>query len=155
MYHCSKKLVTCKEHCCFDHSDFPAHSMFTSDVCWGSLGTSIFGNSSSAASNTRSRLPSGLSFRFLWLWLSTLKTKINHKKVIDLGSSVTCPQYTCIEFSFVKFKFLYQGSRKPFLGCGVSKNIGHHGWHTSKSFQIKFAKFLQIEKSIEFRCILT
>ena len=32
MYQCSKKLVTCKEHCCFDHSDFPAHSMFTSDV---------------------------------------------------------------------------------------------------------------------------
>ena len=71
MYQCSKKLVTCKEHCCFDHSDFPAHSMFTSDVCWGSLGTSIFGNSSSAASNTRSRLPSRLSFRFLWLWLKT------------------------------------------------------------------------------------
>ena len=43
MYQCSKKLVTCKEHCCFDHSDFPAHSMFTSDVCRGSLGTSILG----------------------------------------------------------------------------------------------------------------
>ena len=69
MYQCSKKLATCKEHCCFDHSDFSAHSMFTSDVCWGSLGTSIFGNSSSAASNTRSRLPSWLSFGFLWLCL--------------------------------------------------------------------------------------
>ena len=68
MYQCSKKLATCKEHCCFDHSDFLAHSMFTSDVCWGSLGTSIFGNSSSAANNTRSRLPSRLSFRFFWLW---------------------------------------------------------------------------------------
>ena len=67
MYQCSKKLVTCKEYCCFDHSDFPAHSLFTSDVCWGSLGTSIFGNSNSAASSTRSRLPSRLSFRFLWL----------------------------------------------------------------------------------------
>ena len=42
MYQCSKKLVTGKEHCHFDHSDFPAHSMFTFDVCWGSLGTSIF-----------------------------------------------------------------------------------------------------------------
>ena len=42
--------------------------MFTSDVCWGSLSTSIFGNLSSAANNTRSRLPSKLSFRFLWLW---------------------------------------------------------------------------------------
>ena len=53
---------------CFDHSDFPAHSMFTFDVCWDSLGTSIFGNSSSATNNIRSRLPSRLSFRFLWLW---------------------------------------------------------------------------------------
>ena len=68
MYQCSKKLVKYKEYSCFDHSDFPAHSMFTSDVCWGSLGTSIFGNSSSAANNTWSRLPSRLFFRFLWLW---------------------------------------------------------------------------------------
>ena len=30
MYQCSEKLGTCKEHCCFDHSDFPAHLMFTS-----------------------------------------------------------------------------------------------------------------------------
>ena len=66
MYQCSKKLVKHKEYSCFDHSDFLAHSMFTFDVCWGSLGTSIFGNSSSAANNTRSRLPSRLSFRFLW-----------------------------------------------------------------------------------------
>ena len=68
MYQCSKKLVTCKEHCCFDNSEFPANLIFTSDVCWGSLGTSIFANSSSAASNTQSRPPSRLSFRFLWLW---------------------------------------------------------------------------------------
>ena len=61
MYQCSKKLVKYKEYSCFDHSDFPAHSMFTFDVCWGSLGTSIFRNSSSAANNTRSRLPSRLS----------------------------------------------------------------------------------------------
>ena len=47
-----------------------AHSMFTFDVCWGSLGTSIFGNSSPVANNTRSRLPSRLSFRFLWLWFN-------------------------------------------------------------------------------------
>ena len=40
----------------------------TFDVCWGSLGTSIFGNSSSATNNTQSRLPSRLSFCFLWLW---------------------------------------------------------------------------------------
>ena len=56
-----------KEYCCFDHSNFPVHSMFTFDVCWGSLSTSIFRNSSSAASSTRSRLRSRLSFRFLWL----------------------------------------------------------------------------------------
>ena len=45
-----------KEYSCYDHSDFPAHSMFTSDVCWDNLGTSIFGNSSSVANNARSRL---------------------------------------------------------------------------------------------------
>ena len=36
MYQCSKKLVTCKEHCCFDHSDFPAqclHLMYA-EVAW-------------------------------------------------------------------------------------------------------------------------
>ena len=41
MYQCSKKLATYKEYCCFDHSDYLARSMFTFDVCWGSLGTSI------------------------------------------------------------------------------------------------------------------
>ena len=35
MHQCSKKLATSKEHCCFDHSDFPAHSVFTSDVSSG------------------------------------------------------------------------------------------------------------------------
>ena len=47
---------------CFD---FAAHSMFTFDEFWGSLGTSIFEKSRSAANNTRSRLPFRLSFRFL------------------------------------------------------------------------------------------
>ena len=46
---------------CFD---FPAHSMSTFGESWGSLGTIIFGNSSSAANNTRSRLTSRLSFGF-------------------------------------------------------------------------------------------
>ena len=48
-------------------TDFPAHSMFTFDEFFGSPGTSIFGNLSSAANNTRSRLPFRLSFRFLSL----------------------------------------------------------------------------------------
>ena len=52
MYQCSKKLVTYEEYCCFDHSDFSTLSVFTFDVCWGSLDTSIFGNSSSAGINT-------------------------------------------------------------------------------------------------------
>ena len=86
MYQCSEKLGTCKEHCCFDHSDFPAHSMFTSDVCWGGLGTSIFGNSSSAASNTRSRLPFRLSFRFLWLCRSINFLKSTNWKYLVAGS---------------------------------------------------------------------
>ena len=46
--------------------------MFTFDVCWGSLGNSIFGNSSSAANNTPSKLPSRLPFRLLWLFLKLL-----------------------------------------------------------------------------------
>ena len=65
MYRCSKKLITYKEYSCFD---FPVHSVFIFDVCWGSLGTRVFGNSRSAGNNTRSSLPSRLSFRFLWLW---------------------------------------------------------------------------------------
>ena len=64
-----------KECSCFD---FPSHSMFTFDVFCGSLGTSIFGNSSSAANNTGSRLP----FRFLWLWL---KLVVMNSAVILLG----------------------------------------------------------------------
>ena len=35
MHQYSKKMATCKEHCCFDHSDFPAHSVFTPDVSLG------------------------------------------------------------------------------------------------------------------------
>ena len=77
MYQCSKKLATCREHCCSDHSDFPPHSMFTSDGCWDSLGTTIFGNSSSATSNTWSRLPSRLSSRFLWLCLELILARLN------------------------------------------------------------------------------
>ena len=41
---------------------------------WRSLGTSIFGNSSSTANNTQSRLPTRPFFRFLWLWIY-LRTK--------------------------------------------------------------------------------
>ena len=46
------------------------HSVFTSDVCWSSLGTSIFEKSGSAVNNTRSRPPPKLSFRILWLWIN-------------------------------------------------------------------------------------
>ena len=56
-----------KKYSCFE---FPAHSMFTFDVFWGSLGTSTFGNSSSATNNTRSRLPFSLFYPFLWQWLN-------------------------------------------------------------------------------------
>ena len=40
--------------------------MLISDVFWSSPGTSIFRNSGSPAKNTQPRLPSRLSFRFLW-----------------------------------------------------------------------------------------
>ena len=85
----SKKLITYKQYCCFYLSDFPTHSMFTFDVCRGSLGTSIFGNSSSAASNTWFRLPSRLSFRFLWLCLyaTAHKTWCFEKFTLELDAS--------------------------------------------------------------------
>ena len=41
-------------------------------ILWGSLGTSVFGNSILAPDNTQSRLPSRIYFRFLWLCLSFL-----------------------------------------------------------------------------------
>ena len=68
IYQGSKKLVT-KNNSCFD---FPVHSIFTFDVFWVSLSPIIIGNSSSAANNTRTRLPSRLFFRFLWLWYPLL-----------------------------------------------------------------------------------
>ena len=46
--------------------------MFRFDVFWGSLGTSVFANSSSAANNARTRPPSRLSIRFLQLWYRKL-----------------------------------------------------------------------------------
>ena len=97
MYQCPKKLITYKEYSCLDHRDFPAHSMFTFDVCWGSLGTSIFGNSSLATNNTRSTLLSRLSFRPLWLWfdlvvvfltLGIIYTYLSHF-IIDFGQGNT------------------------------------------------------------------
>ena len=47
-----------KDYSCFD---FPGHLMFTFDEFGGNLGTSIFGNLSSATNITRSILPSRLS----------------------------------------------------------------------------------------------
>ena len=89
MYQLSKKLITYKQYYCFNLSNFPAHSMFTFDVCRGILGTSIFGNSSSAASNTWFRLPSRLSFRFLWLCLyaTAHKTWRFEKLTLELDAS--------------------------------------------------------------------
>ena len=48
-HQCSKRIIIKKN---------------TVDVFWSGLGTSIFGKSSLAANNNRSRLPSRLSFRF-------------------------------------------------------------------------------------------
>ena len=41
--------------------------MFTFDVFWGSVVDIIFGNSSSAVNNNRTRIPSRLFSLFLWL----------------------------------------------------------------------------------------
>ena len=63
--------------------------MFTFDACWDSLGSSIFGNSSSTQG--RSRLPFRLYFHFLWLCLdlcpSFLIFKI-YQKVIDIWQEI-------------------------------------------------------------------
>ena len=66
MYQCSKKLVTLNDAVVltiltFEHIQC-LHLMYA-EVAW------ILGNPSSVANNTRYRLPSRLSFRFLWLWL--------------------------------------------------------------------------------------
>ena len=35
MYRCSKKLIKYKEYSCFDHSDFPTHSVIMyAEVAW-------------------------------------------------------------------------------------------------------------------------
>ena len=62
-----------EEYSCFD---FPAYSMFTFDEFCGSLGTSIFGSSS--PNNTRSRLPSRLSFRYEYGVTSVLEIRRKH-----------------------------------------------------------------------------
>ena len=67
-----------KEYSCFDFAEL---SMFTFDEFWGCLGTSIFRNSSSAANNTRSKIPSWLSYRSLWLWL-------NHWKALFVANAI-------------------------------------------------------------------
>lgn len=65
-----------KEHSCFD---FMGCSLFTIDVFWG---TSIFGNSSSSADDTQSRLSSRISFCSLWLCLLlTLPDRISLIKI--------------------------------------------------------------------------
>ena len=58
---------------------FPSTSVFTFYVFWGSLGTSIFGNSSSSTNDTRSRLTFRLSFHFLWLCSQEVPTIVFRK----------------------------------------------------------------------------
>ena len=74
---CSKKLVKYKDTVVLTILTLQHIQCLYFDVCWGSLGTSIFGKSSLVAYNTLSKLPSRLSFRFLWLWK---KPKTNRLK---------------------------------------------------------------------------
>ena len=144
MYQCSKKLVKYKEYNCFDLSDFPPHWLFTVDVLWGSLSTSIFENSSSAASNTRSRLPFRLSFRFSWLCsnqilfycllyvlLKHCRYYLDHFKIFhstmseqcllkDFGDLISC--YQCLDqITDWKIKILYSGQDLEFWSFLVSR----------------------------------
>ena len=120
MYQCCKKLVPYKEYTCFDHSGFPAYSMFRFDVCWGSLGTSVLENSSSAANHTWSVLTSRLSFRFLWLWFKVGdQIRISkHKKIFRIRSKFF------INFSRLQRKFclsLHYSEGKSLLFVNATK----------------------------------
>ena len=110
MYQCDKKLVKYKEYSCFNHSHFLAHSVFIFDVYWSSLCNSIFGNSSSAANNTQSRLPFTLSFQFLWLWNNHYKWPHFFHLLIEL--------HPLVYFIFLHFKtFKIQFCGVPSLHC--------------------------------------
>ena len=78
------------------------------DVCWGSLGTSVFGNSSSAVNNTRSKLP----FQTI---LPFLSYDNNDEKVVNLIKCIT-PYKTVVEFDNRDFNAdkikLYEEVRK-------------------------------------------
>ena len=138
MYQCSKKLVKYKEYSCFDHSDFPAHSMFTFDVCWGSLGTSIFGNSSSAANNTQSRLPSRLSFRFLWLCVN----KFSYILIISVLNFLIFMHFT--NQITLKLKILSQKLNLIFKFSSIKRKIYIPLWvHMGIKNKEKMGKFLE------------
>ena len=125
MYQCPKKLFTFKEYSRFDHSDFPAHSVFTSDVYWGHLGTSILGNSSSAANNTWSKLTSRLSFRFLWLWYGVG----THKHCIFIN--VIAESTTLERCKEIFFLYALSGSSYTLRFLYIRKvKFGAHGWWT-------------------------
>ena len=89
----------------YSQFDLPVHSMFTSYVFWSSLGASIFRNSSSVANNTRSRLPSRLSFYFLWLCYKCLVLHL-HAKMLHFAKIVMGKNSIPLEILWVFFTIL-------------------------------------------------
>ena len=98
--------------------------MFPFDVFWGSLGTSIFGNSSSAANNTWIRLPSRLSLRFLWLCSKQLfKAKISSGHLLSRAPTGPAKKSE-IENVRNRRKFEILAFQKAFGKPKVLKTIG-------------------------------
>ena len=96
--------------------DFPAHSLFTFDEVCGSFGTSFFGNESSTVNNTRSRLPSRLSFRFYdYAYRSfpvNLTTRFFYKHMNFRNHARECLIKNCKKAQIVIVICLFQSFRK-------------------------------------------
>ena len=140
MYKCSKKLVTWKGHWCFHHSDFSTHLIFTFDVCLDSLGTSIFRNSSSAASNTRSRLTYRLpSFSYDY---AEYKKVSEHKNVTEYKKSLN-----------IKMSLNFKKSLNINMSLNIEMSLNiNMSLNIKKSLNVK--KYLNTKMSLNIRMSL-
>ena len=120
--------------------------MFTFDVFWYSLG--IFGNSSSAAINTRSRLTTRLSFRFLGLSIVFYRL-FSPRNLNLLGKYLLTTRYPKNRLAF------YSGNkhnkkneckyiRKPFSAIRKPKYV----------FEILFSKYFWIKACSDLRFLI-
>ena len=131
MYQCYKKLVTYKEYSCFDHSDFPlpANSMFTFEVCWGSLGTSIFENSSSST---------------IILDPDCLPDYPSVSYDYEFSLYFMFAFYIIISFNFFNFFFVITFTEHQFYFFWLDFELYHRALHVFKTFDLVsfLAKFI-------------